>query len=299
MTGIANMRRASPSRVGMTLIELLVVVAIVIIVFAAIIPNVRPAIEQARLRETARQVNAYFASAQALAIQQQRGVGVVIPRQATNPGGALEIFAVETPPPYAGDSQSSYASVSGATANLSGASYLDSLVGAGDFIRFNYRGPFHQITNVSGASVSFSAVDGYLPPTSGSVPFQIYRKPVRSAVAALQFPRGTCIDVSQSGIGPTGTFNATSTNPITVMFGPSGQVSLYYDGTTPVTPTGSLYLLVGKYDKLGTENLADTENRWISVRMRSGQVVTAENGAGGTIVAARQFALEGKGMGGQ
>ena len=116
---------------GMTLIELLVVVAIVIIVFAAIIPNVRPAIEQARLRETARQVNAYFASAQALAIQQQRGVGVVIPRQASpNQAGALEIFTVETPPPYAGDSQSSYASVSGATANLSGASYLDSLVGA-------------------------------------------------------------------------------------------------------------------------------------------------------------------------
>lgn len=299
MIAAARRRSTAPSA-GMTLVELLVVVAVVMIVFAALIPNLRPAIESARLRETARQVNAYFASAQALAVQHGRnGVGVVIVRQPGNPGGSLDLFTVESPPPYAGDTQNALASIAGNSANLSGASYLSALVTPGDFIRFNYRGPYHQITGVSGTQVTFTAVDGYLPPTSSSLPYQIFRKPVRSPVAALQLPRGACIDVGNSGLGPTGTFGAGDPNPITVMFSPSGEVNMLYSGTTPVTPTGSIYLLVGKFEKLGPENLLDQENSWVTIRQRTGQVTTEANAGGANVAAARQFALEGKGMGGR
>lgn len=302
-------------RGGMTLIELLVVVAIVVIVFAALIPNLRPAMESARLRETARQVNAYIASAQALAALHGRsGVGVVIARQNTpNNNGCLEVFTVESPPPYAGDSQNSYAAINGSVATLNGASYLESLgIGNGDFIRFGYRGPYYQISNAASGQVTFSSPDGYMPPNTTSIPFQIFRKPVRSATAALQLPRGACIDVSNSGIGqshtfpqaPTGMTDPTQTMPITIMFSPTGGIGQLYIGQTPVTPTSSVHLLIGKYDKLGSENLADQENRWISIHYRTGRVTTEANAANPdgspatTVDQARRFALQGKGMGG-
>src|SRR5688572_20411289 len=93
--------KTCPTRGGMTLVELLVVITIIVIVFAALVPRIRPAIEDLKLREGSRQVNAYIASAQAVAGQQKRPYGVRLRPIAGV--GVLELVSLETPPPYAGD----------------------------------------------------------------------------------------------------------------------------------------------------------------------------------------------------
>jgi prepilin-type N-terminal cleavage/methylation domain-containing protein len=71
-----------------------------------------------------------------------------------------------------------------------------------------------------------NTVTGLLGPSGSApsaVPFRIYRKPTKSLVGTIAMPRGTCIDLSVSGIGPSSTA-ADSTNPFHLTASPDSVV---------------------------------------------------------------------------
>ena len=108
-------RHCSPCRAvrGFTLIEMLIVVAIAVILMAIALPTVKYALDDAKIREGSRQVNAQVAVAKALAASTRRGAGLVflvkrVPSpNPSDPAGttvplATDIFLAKDPPPYAG-----------------------------------------------------------------------------------------------------------------------------------------------------------------------------------------------------
>ncbi len=154
-----------------------------------------------------------------------------------------------------------------------------------------------------------------LLPTVGTpttVPFRIFRQPTKSLAPSTILPRGTCIDMSVSGIGPTGT-QFTGTVPIMIVFDGRGNISYISDGTGAYTPDGIVHLLVGRIEQVFTatpnlvkdpldstsvdSNLNDEGNIWVSINPYAGTVYSSQvvtGGEGGTVPvrlrAARTFA---------
>ena len=63
-----------------------------------------------------------------------------------------------------------------------------------------------------------------IPPPPAGVQFRIYRKPSKSLVGTITMPRGTCIDLSVSGLGPiSSAWDATS--PFHLATAPAGTLS--------------------------------------------------------------------------
>ena len=87
---------------GVTLLELLVVMLILLMVTAAAIPIIAPAMQNRQMRESTRLVTSFMGAAKARAVQSGRPVGVVIERFNGQPF-ALQMSQVEVPPPYSGD----------------------------------------------------------------------------------------------------------------------------------------------------------------------------------------------------
>jgi prepilin-type N-terminal cleavage/methylation domain-containing protein len=143
---------------GFTLMELLVVITIVGMLTAAMIPVMSAASDARRLREGARLVSTMLASAQSRAISSGRAVGVLFQPMKNNPAAAMELYLVESPPPYSGDTLNSVVLVkltskvittsSGpqtvypvtVTPNMPSTDAGWQTVRPGDVIRFNYRG---------------------------------------------------------------------------------------------------------------------------------------------------------------
>ncbi len=99
MTNLSHGER----RHGVTLIELLVVIFILSLLAAVAVPAMRPALEGRRIRESARGINMFFASAQSRAKELGRPCGVSIRRFDGQPECAMVLELAEVPPPYAGD----------------------------------------------------------------------------------------------------------------------------------------------------------------------------------------------------
>ena len=97
-------------RRGVTLLELLVVLLILLMVTAASVPIIAPALRNRQVREASRLLSAYLGAAKARAVQTGRPVGIKIERFNGQPY-ALTVSQVEVPPPYMGD-------VYGATATV-------------------------------------------------------------------------------------------------------------------------------------------------------------------------------------
>ena len=101
------------ARRGVTLIELLVVVTIMMIIAAATVPRLRPAMDNQRMREASRSLHLYLSSARNLAMSEGRPCGIKIERLVTRDAAgnvvpieyrcATTISQVQTPPPYGGD----------------------------------------------------------------------------------------------------------------------------------------------------------------------------------------------------
>lgn len=104
---LPNPRRSGwPSwapRRGVTLVELLIVVVILVMLVSVAIPLVQFNFGDKKLRESARQVNAYFALAKSLAAERNRQVGVMFERTVGNLNQVQSLYIVEVPPPYSGD----------------------------------------------------------------------------------------------------------------------------------------------------------------------------------------------------
>lgn len=98
------------ARSGLTLIELLIVCFIIVLFVAVAAPLLRPNTNETKLREAARQLNAYFAEAKSYAAQRAKNVALVLDRSATE--GARDsnivtrLYLAESPPTYSGDTLS-------------------------------------------------------------------------------------------------------------------------------------------------------------------------------------------------
>jgi prepilin-type N-terminal cleavage/methylation domain-containing protein len=285
------MRQPSEHRRGMTLVELLTVITIMTILIAVAIPVMRPALKDRKLREASRMLNTYIALAKAKATETGRAHGIWIQRDANNSNASYQIFLAETPVPFAGDYVSATAEMVESTtdpgyANVAKISDIQGLIQQYDFIRFNFRGPRYQITNVKAGppvEVTFQAPSGYsLPPAVEKLSFQVFRKPVALTTQPLTLPTGTVIDLGYSGMGYTGNEFGSGTDPIRIMFQPGGQMDQLL-GVNYTIP-GTIHMLIGRTDgtaaletDMTKSNLADPNSSWVSIGHLTGTVTTAEN----------------------
>jgi Tfp pilus assembly protein FimT len=350
-----------------TLIELLVVVSIMLIVTVVAVPAMKPALESRKIREAARALNVYLGSARNHAIELGRPVGVLFNRDSTQGNPCLTLQQVEIPAPYAGDTTNSAAFVylSGSSASSSGTTYTvqitfnpavnANLFDGGDYIQFGYQGPLYTIANNPAPTASSAMATITLPPNCTvpwpatapgvAVPFQITIQPdnntlpAPSAVAPLQLPAGTVIDLQASGWQAPGTsfnsnlwFGVGATNPAVLLFSPTGGVYGVYANLAMYQLVDPVYFLVGRRDRMFTLNLTsnatipqtgaagevvpadglanwqDPNNLWVSVAPQTGRISTVDSAVvanptsmtnAAAIVLARRFALQGQSKGGR
>jgi type II secretory pathway pseudopilin PulG len=108
-------------RLGVTLVELLVVISIMLFLTAIAVPTMKPAMENRQIRDTARAINVFLASARVRAMEAGQPVGILIRRARNNDSRseANSTLAMETsnlhagtilehielPPPYSGETR--------------------------------------------------------------------------------------------------------------------------------------------------------------------------------------------------
>ena len=222
----------------MTLVELLVVVTISVLLLASAVPLMRPALKDAQLRESTRQLNVMCAMAKARAREIGRPVGIQIERSAPGSNAAFEVHFAETPPPYTGDFVDALADLvdddgSGITDGFASQIWISktessslyiatdprrSLAKRGDFIQFDNKGPTYQIYNdpapapggthyqflisiPGGVNAPVATALSAPPPAGSGVPYTVFRQPLKSPLNSVQMGGGSVIDLEYSGIG--------------------------------------------------------------------------------------------------
>jgi hypothetical protein len=193
--------------------------------------------------------------------------------------------------------------------------WLRQLVANGEifFIRFDFKGPNYACLRHDAGGNTFFLIS--LP--SGAIPrgtqhvappgdyagltYEITRSPSQSIVSPLTLPGDTIIDLTVSGVGlgqhahafdyerPSAT-PPDPPAPVIIMFSPNGQVGFVYVDNIAKTPTGPIYLLIGRRAKIlnptaptspiadpELSNLADAENLWVTVNNRTGSITTEDN----------------------
>ncbi|MEI8375409.1 MAG: type II secretion system protein [Planctomycetota bacterium] len=272
-------------RRGMTLVELLVVVSIIVLLAAAAIPRLQPAMDRSRVREAARSVQLYLSAARNQAMATGRSCGVMI---AVEGGCSMTLTQVETPPTYGGDSMSSMATVTSSGAkgicNITGVSPA---LSKSDQIQIGYQGYWFNVT--SGTTAGLANVCGETPvwtagqPIKG--PYKVLRGPKPSVASALELPSPAVIDLTWSGADPVAGSSPTylgGTSPVYIMFTPTGSVDWIGDignGTKITTP---VYLLIGKRENVNDAstppqwNLQDKSSLWVAINSATGLIVTTD-----------------------
>jgi prepilin-type N-terminal cleavage/methylation domain-containing protein len=277
-----------PGRRGLTLIEMLIVVTLVMILLAASVPKFRVILDGRRAREAGRSLSMYLGGARMRAIESRRPYGVRIIPSKFQTNLAYIIDQVEVPPAYGGDDMTAAAAVkvqqnadgvniiTGAT--LDGFTAGAALVKAGDWIQFNYQGPWYQITAVSGTAVTLGQPDvpASAPPYSTEkVPYKIRRQPVSAATTRLEIGSGAIIDLTLSTVGVK---TLASGGEITILFSANGNVDqVIYAGAGINGPvTDPIRLLMGKRENLEPQaqktNLQDANNVWIDINPQTGLI---------------------------
>ncbi len=111
-----------------------------------------------------------------------------------------------------------------------------------------------------------------ITPTPVGVEFRIYRKPSKSLVGTITMPRGTCIDLSVSGLGPrSSAWDASS--PFHLAAAPSGTLSL---ASIPPTLKRSSYSRIAVvFNAEGRANGIYQDNRILSTSTIGPEVVAA------------------------
>lgn len=281
--------RGRPRSVAMTLLELLVVVSIVVVLLAASVPLLKPALENGKIREASRQLNVFMQVARARAIESGRTTAVMIERSEPGSDISYQLYIAQSPLPYTGDvvaakATSFAASVAspttiwrvefrdGISANSSvNSATLPAIARIGDFIKFDYKGHLYKITSIAalGSHPMWAEVDvseNVLPPNLEGLNYQIFRQPVKSIASPLQLTGGVAIDLEFSGIGATVTYDASGNeltgrefrkrsagdnSAILIGFGPSGSVDHVTDSTGTYYPDGVIHLLLGRQEHVG------------------------------------------------
>jgi len=285
-------------RAGMTLVELLVVVSILVLLSAAVLPNLAGRKGSRALQIAAANVSGQFAKSQSLAISRR----------------VLDLYFAGVPEPYRGDTfdaKFSVTPVASGTAMISGtpagcAASLSSpafgnFANPGNLIQFNDAGPLYDFRITGGgttatfrATASQTGSNTLWPASAPSAHrFAIYRLPTRAG-QPLTLAAGTAIDMVWSGVGTRRFGEATLGGdagwtcdpdyaaacapgspgspriPATVvaLFNPSGALDeMCYianssaAATTRFAVSSPLYLLVGRVDRCGLPyNPAPTED---------------------------------------
>lgn len=292
-------------RHGLTLVELLMVIGIMTLLMAVSIPMIRPAFQDRYMREAARQVNAFFSSAQSRAAELGRPVAVWIERVDDSELGsrnATRLFLAEVPPSFTGATLDSRVTVdSSGGLNFSGIDQqiLTTLLGPGErfTIRFDHKGFLYHGKRTAPFSWEIQMPLGVPPGADLSGPgvtYELTRGPTRSAAAPLVLPGDSVIDLSMSGLGPTGnefdsaTVAPWTASPVIVSFAPSGRVEYVYMAATAIRPFAPLHFLIGRKARVvnpftssvanpTTANLADPTCLWITISERTGTVLTSDN----------------------
>lgn len=282
---------------GYTLVELLIVIMIALLLMVVSLPTIKSVMEDARPREASRILNTMIFTAKARAAQAGNPAGIEFVYDTNAVTGAArctQMYMCEIPAIYAGDNVDSRVvvntSMSPWTLDFRGtANNLPSLLDASNqfWIRINHRGPWYTVDGSSGYQIQPTNIR---PPTSDTsgYSFQIRRPPVRVG-NPVEMPKSTAIDMTYSGMGPSGTdFNSTGTY-LRVLFSPSGHVESYtLAGANPLPATGTLHFLIGLAAKvspsanafdLEQSNLVDANALWVSVGRTTGIVTTNENAA--------------------
>ena len=290
-------------RRGFTLVELMVVISVIAFLAAMAMTTILPAMDKRRMRESARMVATMLSQARSKAIETGRPYGVWIQRLNEGPTG-MDLSFVQVPTPYAGGAWDTRAVISGNSCTFQGDVNIDQ-INTNDLIRFGIQGQMFRVDSASGNSVQFSATTGgTVPNTAGGqqaiVPFQVFRRPRRAYSGGISLPEPTVVDLSQSSIGEEVGVMSSGGERILIMFSPRGGIdSVDLGGGNVRRPTAPVFLLIGKNDKAGAENLDDLENLWISIGFQSGAITVAENLGTADGGDPREFARSGSSMGGR
>jgi prepilin-type N-terminal cleavage/methylation domain-containing protein len=289
---------------GMTLVELLMVISIMTILLVVAIPMIRPAFQDRNLREAARQVNAFFAGAQARAAGLGRPVGVWIERiDATEFGSrhASRLYMAEVAPSFTGAALDSRVRVSssGITGTLqfdsNDLSVLGTIIARGErfTIKFDHKGYDYPGRRTASDTFEIEMPLGAPPGAAAGLAYEITRGPTRSSVNPLLLPADSVIDLSLSGMTSRREMDPLAAapwvaSPVIIMFAPSGRVDYMYIANQPVQPFAPIHLLIGRKARVvnpvvtdvsnpQTANLADPTCLWITISNRTGSIITSDN----------------------
>jgi len=207
----------------MTLVELLVVVSILVLLSAAVLPNLAGREGTRAVQAAAANLSAQSAKAQGAAIASRAPRGVWFEHLPNNPSACIDLYSAEVPAPYRGDTFEAAFSLSPVTGTPNAATLTESPAGcasrllsgafgsfltAGNLVQFNDTGPLYDIREVGSSWIAM------MRPTSSQVPantlwpafapaahrFAIYRLPTRVG-QPMSLTQGMAIDLLWSGVG--------------------------------------------------------------------------------------------------
>ncbi|MCA9132697.1 MAG: prepilin-type N-terminal cleavage/methylation domain-containing protein [Planctomycetales bacterium] len=336
MLNTTREQRSRPN--GFTLVELLVVMAVLVVLAGITLPTIKGLMHDQKVTAAARMVKAHVQSAQARAIATGRPVAVILERSANATNTVSRLSIGQVFPPYEGDTTGTVGTLADTkgynsttfqfeaglsdgfydqiTVPLANASLLSAgVVGPGDFIQIGERQNIYLIESVNGGVISFinppyaqdaagrqwSAQEEQLPAMANAdARFRVYRKPTKSYLQTTVLPRGTCVDLTASGIGQSGNdfFSSAATpGPVMIVFNEQGGVAYLTDGLSPPATSSSLiHLLVGRTEQVSLSatpevrnpddastfdaNVNDLSSSWLSINPYSGAIYSSSLQAG-------------------
>lgn len=321
-----------------TLVELLVVMAALTILAAVMLPSIKSLLHDQKVAAASRMVKAHFEAAQARAIAGNSPVAVIFERtNALLPNTVMRLSIGQVFPPYEGDTTATMGTLTSSggifydtlTVAIGEASLLSNAAGvftAGDYLQLDDRQSIYQVLSVNNGVVVFAnpvaGQEGDLQVNSRMTDrarFRLYRKPTKSFLQTLTLPRGTCVDLSVSGLGINGVqFATAATGQAMIVFNAQGRIAYWNNGVDgPMAATSLLHVLVGRTEQVSAStppmevanpddtstfnaNINDSNNAWLTVNPFTGAITSSGLQAGnetGTFAArlqtARAFATYG------
>jgi len=172
-----------------------------------------------------------------------------------------------------------------------------------------------------GPSLPWPSVEG----VSAPVPYTIHRRPIPAALAPLQLPAGAVVDLQFTGFfdratntmtgGTPQVFGLGTTDPITILFSPSGALSEVRCGAAVNNAMAPICVMVGKREKTpwvdtngnGAQepavgdlmNWSDFDNYWIAISPQTGLVTTTQVASTNSLADSLEFALTAQSTGGR
>lgn len=288
-------------RQGVTLVEMLTVVGLMMFLVAIAVPAFNVNNQEKQIVNAARSLQAYITEARAKAILTGLPCGVAFIPYEGYPEACIRAQLVETPPVFCGYTQDATCMITSEDTLTPSVSGLpDEWKKAGNKIRFNGKGQWYILGSDGRCSPvnnqsSSGGYQNYRPwstraPSGGEwkTSYEIQAVPVAQGqnylqtigmASPLKFPRGLCVDLYNSGYKESATFNKQS-QPVYIMFSPTGQVESYYSNSKSNLPSGKLYFLMGKWDRTiqavtpedGLRNFQDYDCCWVVIDPEMGTV---------------------------